>query len=204
MGGSSPDRYPEYVIAGLAQTVQAWDGAVSSFGESVRFQPLTFVLVLASTWWVKWPLIAAVGWAGDCSRRRLTPRAAGAALAAVGVAALLVTVLKAFVDRGRPPLANPTLDVVGSLPASASFPSGHAATAFAAAVAVGMIHPRLRLPLLALATLVAVSRFYLGVHYATDVIVGSAIGALLGFAAGWTVRAAAPAPTAPSPSRVPA
>ena len=30
-----------------------------------------------------------------------------------------------------------------------------------------MIHPRLRRPLLALATLVAVSRVYLGVHYAT-------------------------------------
>jgi hypothetical protein len=35
------------VIAGLAQTVEAWDGAVSSFGESIRFQPLTFVLLLA-------------------------------------------------------------------------------------------------------------------------------------------------------------
>ena len=69
----------------------------------------------------------------------------------------------------------------GSLPASASFPSGHAATAFAAAVAVGMIHPRLRLPLLALATLVAVSRVYLGVHYATDVTSGTALGA------GWAV-----------------
>jgi membrane-associated phospholipid phosphatase len=192
------------LLAGLVEIVQAWDRAASSFGESIRFQPLTFVLLLASTWWVKWPLIAAIGWAGDCSRRRIAPRAAAAALAAVGVSALLVTVLKTLFDRARPPLANPTLDVVGSLPASASFPSGHAATAFAAAVAVGMIHPRLRRPLLALAFLVAVSRVYLGVHYATDVIAGSAIGALLGLAAGWAVRAAAPAPTAPSPSRAPA
>ena len=120
-------------------------------GESVRWAPLTTVLLLVSTWWVKWPLICAIGWAGDCSRRRLTPRAAAAGLAAVGVAALFVTAFKELFDRARPPIANPTLEVVGSLPASASFPSGHAATAFAAAVAVGMIHPRLRRPLLALA-----------------------------------------------------
>jgi membrane-associated phospholipid phosphatase len=190
-------------LAGLVDTFQAWDGAVSSFGESVRWTPITFVLLLVSTWWVKWPLICAIGWAGDCSRRRLAPRAAAAGLAAVGAAALFVTVFKELFDRARPPLANPTLDVVGALPASASFPSGHAATAFAAAVAVGMVHPRLRRPLLLLAMLVALSRVYLGVHYATDVLVGSALGALLGFAAGWTALAVGRAPTAPAPSRAP-
>jgi membrane-associated phospholipid phosphatase len=36
-------------------------------------------------------------------------------------------------------------------------PSGHAAGAFAAAVAVGLVHPRLRWPLLLLAGLIALS-----------------------------------------------
>lgn len=178
-----------------------WDSAASTFGESVRSGPLTFVLLLASAWWVKWPLIAMLGVAGDC-RRRCLPRATLAAFGAVAAAGLAVTILKELFDRSRPPVSG--IDAVGVIPASASFPSGHAATAFAAAVAVGMFYPRLRRPLLALAAVVALSRVYLGVHYATDVLAGSALGVLLGLLAGWTVRVVAPGPTAPEPSREPA
>ena len=89
------------------------------------------------------------------------------------------------VDRARPPVADPGLDPVGAIPASASFPSGHSATAFATAVAVGLVYPRLRLPLLALAALVALSRVYLGMHYSTDVLAGTALGVAVGLATGW-------------------
>lgn len=185
----------------LLETVLAMDGAASQLGESMRWQPLTVVFLLASAWWVKWPVIAAIGAAGDARCRRGSARAMIAALAAVGAAGLVVTVLKQTFDRARPPLADATIDPIGLVPASASFPSGHAATAFAAAVAVGLIHPRLRLPLLALAAVVALSRVYLGVHYATDVLAGSALGAALGVAAAWAVRAVAPEPKEPLPSR---
>ena len=184
-------------MTGVLETIRAWDGAVSTFGESVRWEPLTFVFLLVSSWWVKWPLIVAIGAVGDVLARRTFPRAVCAAAVAVAAATLLVTLLKELFDRARPPIADPSLDVVGVLPASASFPSGHAASAFAAAVAVGMVYPRVRRPLLVLAALVALSRVYLGVHYASDVIVGGALGALLGLAAGWTVGAIAPAPRAP-------
>jgi membrane-associated phospholipid phosphatase len=175
----------------LFETIHSWDGAVSGFGESVRWEPLTFVFVLASAWWVKFPLIAAFGTLGDAARRHRLPRATIAASVAVACATLLVAVLKEVFDRARPPTADPTIDPIGVLPASASFPSGHAATAFAAAVAVGLIHPRLRGSLLALAALVALSRVYLGVHYLTDVLVGSALGVVLGAAAVWVVQAVA-------------
>jgi membrane-associated phospholipid phosphatase len=188
-------------LTALLESVRVWDSAASTFGESVRSETLTFVLLLASAWWVKWPLIAMLGAAGDC-RRRCLPRATLAAFGAVAAAGLVVTILKELFDRSRPPVSG--IDAVGVIPASASFPSGHAATAFAAAVAVGMFYPRLRRPLLALAAVVALSRVYLGVHYATDVLAGSALGVLLGLLASWTVRAVAPEPTAPEQSRAPA
>jgi undecaprenyl-diphosphatase len=175
--------------------LSGWDGAVSALGEDVRFAPLTFVFLLASAWWVKWPLIVAVGSACDAKRRCL-PRATAAAALAVGTAALLVTLLKDLFDRARPPVADPGLDPIGIVPASASFPSGHAATAFAAAVAVALVYPRLGRPLLALAAVIAVSRVYLGVHYLLDVAAGTLLGIAVGIAAAWVVKAAARAPRA--------
>lgn len=169
-------------------------------GQALRVGPLTAVFLLASAWWVKWPLFALVGGAADLSRRRLLPVAALAALAAAALAGLAVSALKESTERTRPPLADPALQAVGSLPDSSSFPSGHAATAFAAAVAVGLLCPRLRAPLLALAALVALSRVYLGVHYWSDVAVGSALGALIGLATGWAALRARRSPRAPARS----
>lgn len=189
-------------MAGLSETILGWDSAVSALGEQVRWAPLTLVFVLASTWFVKWPLIVAVGGCFD-ARRRCFPRAAAAAALAVTTAALLVTVLKEAFDRARPPVADPTLDPVGIVPASASFPSGHAATAFAAAVAIALVYPRLGRPLVALAVVIAVSRVYLGVHYVLDVAVGTVLGIAVGVAAALIVRRVAPAPTAPVVSPAP-
>jgi undecaprenyl-diphosphatase len=182
-------------VGELFETLVALDSAASALGEDVRWAPLTIVFLVASTWFVKWPLIAAVGCAFD-AKRKCFPRAACAAALAVTTAALLVTVLKDLFDRARPPVADPALDPVGIVPASASFPSGHAATAFAAAVAVALVYPRLGRPLLALAVVVAVSRVYLGVHYVLDVAAGTLLGIAVGIAAAWLIRAVAPLPTA--------
>lgn len=190
-------------MTAVLETLRNLDGAAVSFAESFRWEPLTFVFLLASTWWVKWPLIAAIGACGDAACRRRRPRAAAAALLAIGTAALLVTILKQTFDRARPPLADPNLDAIGIVPTSASFPSGHAATAFAAAVAIGLVHPRLRKPLLAVAAVVALSRVYLGVHYVLDVLAGTVLGVAVGVAAARVVRAVAPEPTAPGLRPVP-
>jgi membrane-associated phospholipid phosphatase len=63
------------------------------------------------------------------------------------------------------------------MPVSASFPSGHAASAFAFACAVERHLPALAVPLRLLATGVAYSRVHTGVHYPGDVVVGSIVGA---------------------------
>lgn len=89
-------------------------------------------------------------------------------------------VLKRMIGRARPRLYDQFGEfhfVIPGFPSVyASFPSGHAITAFACAVAVGYFIPRLRWALLALAVLVAASRVVVGSHYASDVIAGAAIG----------------------------
>jgi undecaprenyl-diphosphatase len=86
--------------------------------------------------------------------------------------------LKATTNRPRPYVAMPHLHTLISRPTSESFPSSHATTAFAGAVVLSFLLPRLWPLFLAAAALVAFSRLYTGVHYPTDVIAGAAIGAL--------------------------
>ncbi|MGA8072179.1 MAG: phosphatase PAP2 family protein, partial [Candidatus Acidiferrales bacterium] len=64
-----------------------------------------------------------------------------------------------------------------------SFPSGHSITAFAIAVCIGLFYPQLQDLLLFIAVCVAASRIILGMHFLSDVIAGSMIGAGLGFSA---------------------
>jgi len=84
--------------------------------------------------------------------------------------------LKNWADRDRPPLSNPEPEPLVDLPATYSFPSGHATVSFACATVLALAVPRLRLPLFALATLIAFSRVYVGVHYPFDVLAGAALG----------------------------
>jgi len=62
-----------------------------------------------------------------------------------------------------------------------SFPSGHSMTAFAIAGAIGTFYPHLQAPLYFLATSIALSRIVVGMHFLSDIVAGSAIGALLGY-----------------------
>ncbi|MDI6807863.1 MAG: phosphatase PAP2 family protein [Candidatus Eisenbacteria bacterium] len=60
--------------------------------------------------------------------------------------------------------------------ANSSFPSGHAAAVFAVSSVIASEYPRLKIPAYVVAGAVAFSRVYLGRHYPSDVIVGSAVG----------------------------
>lgn len=64
-----------------------------------------------------------------------------------------------------------------------SFPSGHSTTAFAVAVSLGSFYPEIMPLMLVLAANVAVSRVVVGMHFLSDVLVGSGAGALLGYVA---------------------
>ncbi len=158
----------------------ALDRAVMQAAGDLRWAPATAFFVLASAWWVKGPLFVLAGLVRDV-RDRMLPITAAVIAAAFAAGDAASGAIKEAVDRPRPPLDDPArVDALIALPASSSFPSGHATTSFAAAMAVAVLMPRLRWPALALATLVALSRVYLGVHFALDVIAGALIGTLIG------------------------
>jgi membrane-associated phospholipid phosphatase len=107
-------------------------------------------------------------------------RAALEGVAAIGVASATINLgVKPVARRRRPDRARPALYEARHvpMPASPSFPSGHAASAFAFAYAVGRHLPALALPIRLLAAAVAYSRVHTGVHYPGDVVIGSVAGA---------------------------
>jgi membrane-associated phospholipid phosphatase len=110
-------------------------------------------------------------------------RAAISGLRAVVVTSVVVNaVVKPLARRRRPDRADHQVPRARHvpMPASRSFPSGHAAVAFAFAGAAGRVMPVVSLPLHALAGLVAYSRVHTGVHYPLDVVGGSLLGASMG------------------------
>jgi hypothetical protein len=118
-----------------------------------------------------WLAIGLVGGVWDAERRSEWRRAT---VTVAGVYTLN-TAIKRVVGRRRPQL--PDLPPLTGTPTALSFPSAHASTSFAGAVA----YSRLGLPaspLFVLAAGLALSRLYLGVHYPSDVAAGAALGGL--------------------------
>lgn len=120
-------------------------------------------------------------------------RAAALGVAAIGVASATANLLgKRLVRRPRPHRAvdSPFPGRHVPMPESASFPSGHTASAVAFAAAVGPAFPAATVPLGLLACAVGYSRVHTGVHYPGDVIAGAVLGtgaaATVLAAAGWS------------------
>jgi len=181
-------------VQGLLHDLVGLDRALAGAAGDLRWAPATAVFALLSAWWVKGPLFVLAGLVRDV-RARALPLTAAVIAAAFVAGDAAAGIVKETVDRPRPPLDEPgRLDAAIALPSSPSFPSGHATTAFAAATAAAVLMPRLRWPALVLAALVALSRVYLGVHFALDVLAGALLGALVGGAIALAARRLRSAP----------
>jgi undecaprenyl-diphosphatase len=84
--------------------------------------------------------------------------------------------LKNVFEVERPYVRYPEPEPLVTTPTDLSFPSGHAATSFAAATLLTRAAPRLVVPLYALAAAIAFSRVYVGVHYPLDIVGGAVLG----------------------------
>jgi undecaprenyl-diphosphatase len=111
-------------------------------------------------------------------------RVAVLALAALFMSNVIVYLLKIIVALPRPFLVLPDVDVLVSVNEIYSFPSGHSASSFAAALVIGLRYKLnfreksygLIYPLLAFAVIIGFSRIYIGVHYPFDVLFGALVG----------------------------
>ena len=151
---------------------------VTAFGVSTYMFAVSGTVAL-------WAFLARQGTRDARLRERWT-RVAHAAVfffAAIAASGIAVQTIKHVVGRARPTL----LEAVGSFafhPLSwpnsyASFPSGHTTSAFAAATALSLLAPRWRVPWLAAATAIALSRVVVGQHYPTDILAGAALGTVV-------------------------
>jgi len=171
--------------------VSAVDRAISHAVAELPPSPVDGVMrvaSLAADHSVLWFGIAAL----LAARRGASRKAALRGLFAIAFASTTANaVLKPVMPRRRPAASElPAYQQLADPPTSSSFPSGHAASAAAFATAVVMESPRLGLVVVPLAATVSYSRVHVGVHWASDVVAGAALGTGLAWLSRrwWPVR----------------
>lgn len=123
-------------------------------------------------------------WYGEMGIAALRNRKQAKTILRESVIPLLLTttlvelVVKPYFRRRRPFISIIQAIVIGKKPGTWSFPSGHAAAAFAGAWLLNHQRPRFSLLRYIVASLVGFSRIYLGDHYPGDVATGSLVGLL--------------------------
>ena len=162
------------------------DAFVMQFLEPLNHSP--FADLLSNT--VRWlgngkfqiPAMLLMIGVGAILARRVY-RAGGWALLAFLVSGAIANIIKVVVHRPRPWVELPPPESwSGYLHTSElqSFPSGDSTTTFAIATVLGLMFPRLRVPLLIVAVIVAIARVLVGSHYPSDVCAGAMLGLAVG------------------------
>ncbi len=165
---------------GMARRVDAFDHAVDAAFDQVRgrrsVDRLFYTASALGDFSLVWHLAATATALRSPHHERQALRLA----VSLGVESVLVNQgIKSMFRRTRPP-REPHARHQLRRPRSSSFPSGHASSAFLAA---GLLSRTGGLPAgwwYAVATVVASSRVHVGIHHASDVVVGALLGAGLG------------------------
>ncbi len=171
----------------MMERLLRWDEkAFVLLNEKLRSGLLDSLMPLVSSgsfWILVMGVLAAWLWCfkGPLGRRVVLKSGLGAALAY-----LVEHLIKFWIKRPRPFLAVPGARLLLEFKNSPSFPSGHAAVAFAIALTVARFYPRRAPWWLGWALLVSYTRVYVGEHYPVDVLGGALLGLVVA-ALSWLV-----------------
>ena len=141
------------------------DGIDDTFEVLAAYVPFVLMGLLLLLWF--WP-----GGRADRAERQWSCIAATVSASLALVINLVIGLIwqrpRPFVDHNAVLLARHSAD--------GSFPSDHAAFAFAVGTSIYLIERRVGIVALLAATAMAFARVYIGVHYVSDVAIGAAIG----------------------------
>ncbi|MDR7870625.1 MAG: phosphatase PAP2 family protein [Tissierellaceae bacterium] len=98
------------------------------------------------------------------------------ALVVLGLSQIIVQSLKLILSRERPYNILEQLNTFGINLNDYSFPSGHTTASFSIATVIALNIPMVSILTFLIATIIGISRIYLGVHYPTDVAAGIILG----------------------------
>lgn len=137
------------------------------------------IITNVNSWYIAYIILLGISWVKGGLRGKI---------AVAGIILLIVVsdqtgyrILKELFARARP--CNALTDVLTPLgcTGSFSFPSNHALNNFAAAMFFYRLFPNLKWVFFITASLIAISRVYLGLHYPSDIIGGAIIGTAFGY-----------------------
>ena len=138
-----------------------------------------FIITNVNSWYIAYVILLGISFTKGGTKGKL---------AVLGIILLIIVtdqtgyrLLKEYFARPRP--CNALTDVLTPLgcTGSFSFPSNHALNNFAAAMFFYRLFPKLKWVLFITASLVAISRVYLGLHYPSDIFGGAVIGLAFGY-----------------------
>lgn len=185
---TNPDAAHAPGRSSLGPLIGGFDEAADRFLERFRGNPFLDRLFTTASHVGEFSLVWHVISLSRGLVRREPRRVVGLAIG-IGLESLIVNqVLKRIVGRSRPTTAGDARLRVRK-PVTSSFPSGHSsASAFASTVMSDRDGPVLSTAWYGIGGIVAVSRAYVRIHHASDVVGGLVVGRIMGLIARRTMR----------------
>lgn len=168
-------------MSSFVARIDQLDERLDGYFEPIRnSRPLVYVFNTSSAVGDFGAIWHVIGVVGALNGTLTWPQAVTLALLMGGESLLLNQGIKRVFRRKRPTAAGDDRFTVRR-PLTSSFPSGHASSAFFAAVVLsGWVSPMWTAVFFAFAVIIALSRVVVRIHHVSDIVVGSVVGSLLG------------------------
>lgn len=170
----------------MIELLQQWDIALFQFINKTCANPIFDVIMPIITWKYTLGIPFFIIWLGLLIRGGKRGRiAAVLVLIAIAIAdSTAAQLIKPWIARLRPSHAlQDSIHLLVGKGGKFGFPSNHAANSFTIAVVMGYFYPRWKSWLYGTATLIALSRVSVGVHYPGDVL----FGGIFGYGIAWAI-----------------